>query len=144
MTKTYHQQNVLKHFGVLGMHWGQHKTIGLIKVDPTKARAAASSFVSKYSKKKASDLVKETNTPSMGEKLANAYGIKIVKGKVKSVSLGTVPAILASAYVAQWAVGTVAGLASAAIKATASGNIPKWVGDIAWTTGKVVSNTPIR
>lgn len=131
--------NDLKHFGVLGMHWGQrrsrpktktslHKRMGknvLVKKDEfgnvlskkvaTKEQAAA--FAAKQKKRKLSEL---QNTQ---RKRAN---IKRVANAVATV----------------YAVYTVAQLLSPG--GINPRNVPRWVGNVAWTTGRVVSNSPLR
>jgi len=129
--------NELSHAGVLGMKWGKRNSGS----SPSKGRQSAQSFVSGKSKKTVKQTISDSETEDLGRRIAKAYGIKLnSKGKAQSIGIETVPRLAATAFVAHWAVGTVSGLLAAGL----TGKTPRWVGDIAWTTGKVVSNSPLR
>jgi hypothetical protein len=141
----------LEHFGVLGMHWGIRRSSGDSSSPKRRSRIAlidvtpqVNSFLEKHRKKSVSQLEADTKKPAFGERLAKAYSLEIKNGKVKSIGLDTIPKIMATAFVAHLAISTVSDLGRIGSDALRKGKVPRWVGDIAWTTGKVISNQPLR
>src|SRR5512133_1086919 len=133
--------NKIQHVGVLGMHWGHRKgKVGFI----IERKKKAASLVESVKNKSVSELSASIKKPDLGERIAKSYGLTIKNGRIKSVGLDTFPKIMATAMVTHFAVSAVSDIWRMVAADMKGGNIPKWVGDIAWTTGKVISNTPLK
>jgi hypothetical protein len=80
---------------------------------------------SRVKKMQAEKAIAKKNKPPLQERIDKAYGIVRKNGKIKLISLDTIPKIAATAFVAKWALNYVA---------------PK----VAWQLGTVLSSTPIH
>lgn len=139
--------NELEHFGIPGMKWGVRRQKSGGSSDGK--AAATNKLLSKHSSRKASDLINETKSESFGEKLLRAYDIK--KDPKGRYHIGTWTALkvggtlIAADYIQAYGLATVKNMRSGYYQhLLRQGKGPKWIGDLAWTFGKVVYSGPIR